>query len=62
MKNKDLWQVLLGEAERWSERGVKIEFWWIPRNLNIEADHWAGHGANMQDIPDQYEDILGFHA
>lgn len=58
VKNKDLWQALLGEAEKWSERDVKITFWWIPRDQNIEADHWARHGANMEQMH-QYGDIQG---
>ena len=58
VKNKDLWHALLGEAEKWSERDVKITFWWIPRDQNIEADHWARHGANMEQMH-QYGDIQG---
>ena len=59
VKNKDLWQVLLGEAERWSERGVKIQFWWIPRYLNTEADLRARNGANQQEVPDGFTEISG---
>ncbi|KAI5307366.1 hypothetical protein KEM56_006036, partial [Ascosphaera pollenicola] len=43
--NRDLWECLLGEIERWDDRGVTISFWWIPRDWNEEADYWAKDAA-----------------
>lgn len=45
VKNKDLWQCLLGECERWADNGVMISFWRIPRELNKDADRWAKDAA-----------------
>lgn len=59
VKNKDLWQALLGEFERWSECGLKVKFWRIPRNLNTEADRWAKDAAEKQSSLDEFMDING---
>lgn len=45
VKNKDLWQLLLWEMERYDVRNTKIQFWRIPRELNSEADYHAKEGA-----------------
>ncbi|ETS75279.1 hypothetical protein PFICI_12223 [Pestalotiopsis fici W106-1] len=45
VKNKDLWELLLGEVERWDEQGLKIELWRIPREANTEADAAAKKAA-----------------
>ncbi|KAF2998107.1 hypothetical protein E8E14_005546 [Neopestalotiopsis sp. 37M] len=49
VKDKDLWEVLLGEVERWEEKGLKIEFWKIPDESNSDAlaatDSAAGRGV-----------------
>lgn len=58
VKNKDLWQCLLGEVERWDERGMRIQFWRIPREWNTEADQHAKVAAN-EDAPQRFNDILG---
>lgn len=60
VKNKDLWQALLGEAERWSDRGVTLEFWRIPRQLNAEADKAAKDAAANKPAPGQQMKMLGF--
>ncbi|KAI3144228.1 hypothetical protein CBS147326_1232 [Penicillium roqueforti] len=58
VKNKDLWQCLLGEMERWDDRGMRIQFWRIPRELNTEADELAKLAAD-KDGPQEFEDIKG---
>ncbi|KAI1747981.1 ribonuclease H-like protein [Xylaria castorea] len=45
VKNKDMWEVLLGEVERWHDRGVSILFWRIPRAWNVVADTAAKKAA-----------------
>lgn len=59
VKNKDLWEMLLGEVERWGVEGVKIQFWRIPRSLNEMADHAAKQAAEREDDPDAFMDIMG---
>lgn len=41
VKNRDLWECLLGEMERWNDQGMKVQFWRIPREWNTEADRHA---------------------
>ncbi|PWY66373.1 ribonuclease H-like protein [Aspergillus sclerotioniger CBS 115572] len=45
VKNRDLWECLLGEVERWHEAGLQIQFWRIPKELNADADTYAKRGA-----------------
>lgn len=48
VKNKDLWKCLLGwceDAAMFPAR-TKLEFWWIPREWNTEADGWAKFAAD----------------
>ncbi|KAI1028236.1 hypothetical protein LB503_002053 [Fusarium chuoi] len=47
VSNVDMWQVFLGEVERWHEYGVKIQLWKIPREWNTEADRLAKEGAQL---------------
>lgn len=63
VKNKDLWQILLGEAERLSDQGLKIRFWRIPREWNTEADKWAKDAATRAtraQCLEKFADIRGF--
>ncbi|KAF5979787.1 ribonuclease H [Fusarium coicis] len=53
VKNRDLWEALLGELERWNVHGMRIQFWKIPREWNIEADQLAkeaARGANNDEF------------
>ncbi|KAI0445772.1 RNase H domain protein [Xylaria telfairii] len=45
VKNKDLWEMLLDEVERWDQMGISIEFWRIPRDENKVADAAARAAA-----------------
>ncbi|PNY22490.1 Ribonuclease H1 [Tolypocladium capitatum] len=58
VKNKDLWEMLLGEVERWDRWGLKIQFWRIPRMLNVTADRAAKQAAEEEDL-DEYCEIMG---
>ncbi|RYP13210.1 hypothetical protein DL767_010848 [Monosporascus sp. MG133] len=58
VKNKDLWEMLLGEVERWDYWGLKIQFWRIPRMLNVTADRAAKQAAEKEDL-DEYCEIMG---
>ncbi|KAF5535179.1 ribonuclease H [Fusarium napiforme] len=49
VSNVDMWQVFLGEVERWDEYGVKIQLWRIPREWNTEADRLAKEGAQLNE-------------
>lgn len=58
VKNKDLWQCLLGEIERADENGLLVKFWWIPRQWNMEADHHAK--AAVDEAPlHEFTDTIG---
>ena len=58
VKNKDLWECLLGEMERWDERGMRIQFWRIPREWNTEADQHAKVAAT-ESASREFQDVLG---
>ncbi|KXG45591.1 uncharacterized protein PGRI_033580 [Penicillium griseofulvum] len=57
VRNRDLWECLLGEVEMWQERGLTVQFWRIPREWNTKADRHARAAATMErhhlftDIP-----------
>ena len=51
-KNKDLWELLLKELDKWSEKGMLILFWHIPREQNTLADRLAKEAAELNDIED----------
>ncbi|KAJ4253903.1 hypothetical protein NW762_010301 [Fusarium torreyae] len=58
VKNKDLWEALLGEMERWDTYGMKIQFWRIPREWNVDADVKAKEAAGRNDV-EEWGDVLG---
>lgn len=58
VKNKDLWQILLGEAERWSDSGMAIKLWRIPRDQNTVADLAAKEAAAKEGL-EQFLDVRG---
>lgn len=49
-RNKDLWQMLLGDVELWASHGGDIEFWRIPREYNTVADRAAKKAAEQADV------------
>ncbi|KAH6697558.1 hypothetical protein F5X68DRAFT_257700 [Plectosphaerella plurivora] len=56
--NRDLWEALLGEVERWSSRGLLVEFWKIPRELNTRADTAAKDATKLEPQP-LFDDLVG---
>lgn len=58
VKNKDLWQMLLGEVERWAEEEFSIQFWQIPRDWNQVADA-AAKKAALKDEVSGWMDMFG---
>lgn len=59
VKNKDLWECLLGEIETLNEpRGLTVEFWRIPRELNVIADAVAKKAARDIEV-NEFCDVLG---
>lgn len=57
VKNKDLWEMLLGEVEKWHDRGLRIQFWRIPREWNTVADAAAKIAAE-QPIEAEWKDVV----
>jgi len=55
-----MWEMLLGEVERWEEGGMSIQFWRIPRHWNHTADAVAALAAQEQEAPDDWADLMGF--
>ncbi|KAI1423447.1 RNase H domain protein [Xylaria sp. FL1777] len=47
VKNRDLWDILLGEVERWRENGLSVQFWRIDRAWNKVANEAAKMAAEQ---------------
>jgi ribonuclease HI len=61
VKNRDLWEALLGEIERYKDEGMAVEFWRIPREWNTMADAAARSGAAQEPAPSVWRDVLGMN-
>jgi ribonuclease HI len=59
VKNKDLWQALLGDIERVSDDGLAVQFWRIPREWNTVADAAAKSAAAREAAPSQWTEMIG---
>ncbi|RDA94016.1 hypothetical protein CP533_5046 [Ophiocordyceps camponoti-saundersi (nom. inval.)] len=59
VKNKDLWEALLGQVEKFDEYGMAVQFWKIPRDYNMVADAAAKAAADEEDAPDEWRRVLG---
>lgn len=46
VKNRDLWECLLGEIEDLDKEGMRVSFWRIPREWNTDADYHARVAAD----------------
>ncbi|KAG8666727.1 hypothetical protein FPOAC2_11848 [Fusarium poae] len=55
--NKDLWQLLLGEVERWGDEGLDVFLLEIPQHLNEEANMAAKVAAEMKPDREEFTDI-----
>lgn len=58
VKNRDLWELLLGEVERWKDEAVEVRLLSIPRHLNTEADIAAKEAARTQPDRATFTDIV----
>lgn len=58
VKNRDLWEALLGEFKEHDYWRTKVKFWRIPREWNTEADHFAGLAA-AEDEKEEFQDVAG---
>lgn len=57
VKNRDLWDLLLGEVERWKDHGLHVELWRIPRELNGDADTAAKQATDEGPAEVEFRDI-----
>lgn len=49
IKNKDLWECLLAEVNKYAQRGMEVVFWRIPREWNGDADAAANQAARTEE-------------
>ncbi|KDQ10489.1 hypothetical protein BOTBODRAFT_136771 [Botryobasidium botryosum FD-172 SS1] len=59
VKNRDLWEMLIDEVERWEGEGIHVAFYLLKRAWNIDADACAKAGADQPNIPDQFQRWVG---
>ncbi|CAG9990094.1 unnamed protein product [Clonostachys byssicola] len=57
VKHRDLWQLVLGEVERWANKGVFVEFWKIQTGQNEEADRAANRMVQTASAVGEFEDV-----
>lgn len=56
VKNRDLWEALLGEVEEYKGRGLTVKLWRIPRAWNADADAAAKEAAATHAAKDYWVD------
>ncbi|KAK0736556.1 ribonuclease H-like domain-containing protein [Apiosordaria backusii] len=59
--NRDLWEALLGEIERYKDRGMAVKFWRIPREWNTVADAAAKEAAAEEVAPNEWAEVMGIN-
>ncbi|RSL84627.1 hypothetical protein CEP52_016391 [Fusarium oligoseptatum] len=57
VRNKDLWELLLGDVERWKQQKVTVYFWEISREDNADADAAAKEAAQNGTTIAEFKDI-----
>lgn len=58
VKNRDLWEALMGDMETCHEAGLSIQFWKIQRRFNAVADDAAKRAAANMAVA-QWQDVHG---
>ncbi|KAK0743502.1 ribonuclease H-like domain-containing protein [Schizothecium vesticola] len=61
VQNRDLWEALLGEVERYQEEGMAIEFWRVSRDWNTVADAAAKGAAAEAEAPNAWAEVMGIN-
>ena len=59
VKNRDLWELLLEEVEKFKQYGMDIKFWRIPREWNTVTDAAAKEAAAQGEASDVWINIIG---
>ncbi|WQF75645.1 Putative ribonuclease H domain-containing protein [Colletotrichum destructivum] len=59
VKNRDLWESLLLEAEKLHDSGMTMHFWRIPQEWNHEADSAAKDAAENDPPVDKFVHAIG---
>jgi ribonuclease HI len=58
VKNQDLWKCLFGQIEECDRRGLRVQFWRIPRQWNVVADQCAKEAVH-ESPGEGFNDIFG---
>lgn len=61
VKNRDLWEPLLGEVERWKDEDVEVRLLSIPGHLNTEVDAAAKEAARTKPDKVTFNDHVFRH-
>lgn len=59
VKNRDLWEALLGRVERLKDGGLTVHFWHIPREWNVAADAAAKEAAVTRPAEEMTQKVFG---
>nr|CEG04890.1 unnamed protein product [Fusarium clavum] len=58
VEDKDMWELFLGEVERWNDQNVRIRLLCIPKNVNAHARLAAEEAAHTQQNKESFEDAV----
>lgn len=59
VKNRDLWEALLGRVEQFKDDGLTVHLWHIPREWNVTVDAAAKEAAATKPSADQTTPVIG---
>jgi len=58
VEDKDMWELFLGEVERWNDKNVRVRLLSIPRNVNAHARLAADQAARTQQNKERFDDAV----
>ncbi|KAH7928051.1 ribonuclease H-like protein [Leucogyrophana mollusca] len=58
VKNRDLWEKLMAEIERWEAMGVRVQFYLLKKEWNIDANRCAKQAAEETEVPDTFTETI----
>ncbi|KAH7180007.1 uncharacterized protein B0J16DRAFT_348042 [Fusarium flagelliforme] len=58
VEDKDMWELFLGEVERWNDENVRVRLLSIPRNVNAHARLAAEEAARTQQNKEMFDDAV----
>lgn len=58
VKNRDLWEMLLTDIEKWEAMGIRVQFYLLKKEWNTKASDCARRGAEVVDVPTSFAETV----